>query len=201
LYCNYCRNNIPKDAVFCPKCGKKINKSTFINKANNSDKTIKNDKPPTKPVQADRINIDEIYRELKILMDKRAGLQEYQDNLWAQIKRDHVNRTNEMQNLNRKIGDCNHKINLIISKLTRYKKKPSAMKLAYDFVTSEIERNNKILEKWRNLIYDVDRGYRALIDSSGITTYDTNPSRKYADNIEKKIERYLKTQTYLSNYI
>lgn len=201
---------------YCSKCGKpagfnptnglpnKLCKSCFQKgKVDNKVKTVKspliNKKPKfeKRTFVAKTIDIESLYRKLKSSLEKRAGYQEAQENLWKFIKKTESNRSAEMERIDNEIGKNTHEINIILSELTQYKKTHKAMNLAYNYLQNEINRTKKIIEKWRETISKVEGGRSVLITSEGNTHTNTNNARNY---VKKKNDQLLKLEKW-SNHI
>ncbi len=160
-----------------------------------------NRKPFNAGVVGKRIDIESIYRQMQHELAKRKDLQEKQDALWKIIKRNHCNRSAQMDDISRGIGKCTHRLNELISDLCQYKKNHKAMNLAYRYLTGEIERINKIIQHQTNTIYEVDRGYSTLVNDSGYTHTDTSNLRRYVNLKREQVAKLQKWKEVVSRYI
>ena len=94
-------------------------------------------------------------------------MQARQDELWKFIKRTHLDRRAEMSSITRGIGECTHRINGELAKLSRCKKTHKAMNIAKNYIEEEIDRLSKISNSWEDTIRFVEQGKMRLINAGG----------------------------------
>ena len=151
-------------------------------------------------VTAKRIDVDSIYRQLKAALDRRAKLQEEHDRVWAVVQRNNVSRRAELDRISTKIGEETHKINQLVSQLCQYRKTHRAMNLAYDSIGREITRIERIVEKQKRVIREVDAGRSSLIRSNGVTHCDTTNLKSYVALKQKQLEKLRGWQNHVARY-
>lgn len=150
---------------------------------------------------ASKIDIASIYNQMRKELSERAQLQKEQDSLWSIIKRYNCNRSAQMSQITKKIGNSTHRLNQLINELCKYKKTHKAMNMAHDYIIREIERINKIINSKNKLIRDVNAGYSCLITSTGVTHTNTSDLENYIrlkreqvkklENWKRSVERYM----------
>ena len=106
----------------------------------------KTNQKPFARVIAKKIDVESIYKQMQQVLAQRKALQEKQDELWKVIKRNHCNRSSQMDSITNGIGKCTHKLNGLISNLCQYRKTHKAMGLANRYLQGEIGRINKIIQ-------------------------------------------------------
>lgn len=148
-----------------------------------------------------KIDVGSIYAKLKKALAERSRLQQRQDQLWDLIRRTHSNRSREMDKISEEIGHCTYAIDSLIGQLGHYNKTHPAMKLAYDYSDSQIQRCQKIVSKWMKTVSNVDAGRSYLISSTGKTHTDTRGSREYIKKVQRKMAFYEKNKSYFAQYI
>lgn len=146
------------------------------------------------------ININGIYSDMKETLSKRAYFQQQQDNLWATIKRYHVDRSRQMDEIDEHIGKYTHEMNKLIGELCKYKKTHKAMNLAYDYLDKEIIRIQRIIDSQNKLIYDVRMGRRGLINSNGVSHRDPSGLINYVAQKEIQMAKLKNWKSYVARY-
>ena len=149
---------------------------------------------------SNKIDINSIYNKMQNQLRIRANLQVKYDNLWDVIKRNHCDRHYEMQDLNSKIGKCTNELNKLIGQLCKYKKTHKAMNLAYSYIESEMERINRIIQHQNRVIYDVNHGYRTLINSYGHEHTNTSDLRNYVNYKMQQYNKLNNWKQYVARY-
>ncbi len=134
------------------------------------------------------INPNEAYYELKRLMERRADLYTTQRGLWKQAKKGYSVRS-EMNQITQKLSEVNHSINVIIGNLSANKGNHSCYKLAVEFLTSEIERCERQIQKWSRKIDDVETGRSRWLRADGANDNDSSFAYMYIERQREKIRR------------
>jgi len=154
-----------------------------------------------KATVAKSIDIESIYRGLKTALEKRAGYQEAQQNLWKYIKRTNADRSHEMKQISDEIGTNTHEINKILNELTQYKKTHKAMNMADRYLQSEISRIQKIIEDWKKTVRDVEAGRKILISSNGVNHTNTTGAKEYIQIKQRQLSNLQKWQNHVRHYM
>lgn len=195
---NYCVCG--KEAGISPVTGKpyKLCKECFklFSKRNNKSRTHNR-----KVVVSKKIDIESLYTRLRNGINKRLEWQERQDDLWVYIKKTNNNRIKKMKKINFEIGKSTHEINKILNELTKYKKTHNAMNMAYNYLENEISRINKIINKWKKTVNDVEAGRKLLISADGTEDTDTRTSKNYIKKKEKQLSNYKKWREHVKSYL
>ena len=145
------------------------------------------------------INVDAIYAKLKSALGNRASLQELHDKEWVIIKRG-IDRDAQLDKIDNAIGRQTHKVNKLLSELTQYRKTHRAMNLAYDYVSREITRIERIVSHWQNTIREVDAGRRGLINSHGVSHTNTTNLKNYVAKKRQQLSKLNGWKSHLSHY-
>lgn len=196
-------NNIKKEVIH------KENKKPTIKKEDPKKIIPKTPKPSdlrfkavaNKPINAPTIPINEIYSRLKNAIDTRIKWQDEMSLLWKIIKKTRENRTKDMKTITNKIGESTREIDVLLGELCKYKQKHTAMKLAYDFIVSEIIRVNKIIDKRSGYIEDINSGKYQWIKSDGTHTSDNTSELKYLAGLSKRKTFLLKWKKHIEVYL
>lgn len=146
------------------------------------------------------ININEIYSDMKETLANRVYYQSKQDDLWKTIKRYHVNKSREMDEIDDHIGNCTHKMNQLIGELCKYKKTHKAMNLAYDYLEKEIDRIQRIIDSKNRIIHDVRMGRMGLISSSGVSHTDPSNLINYVAKKNGQLMKLINWRDYVLKY-
>lgn len=173
--------------------GKKVSAGYQNNKKTNSGN--RNGACVSKP-----INVDAIYAKLKTALANRASLQAEYDREWEIIKRRRIDRTEELDRIDRAIGRQTHAVNQLLSELTQYRKTHRAMNLAYDYVSREINRIERIVAHWQNTIREVDAGRSSLISSRGVSHTNTTGLKNYVAKKRQQLAKLKGWKDHLSHY-
>ena len=152
-------------------------------------------------VRVKKIDIGAIYLQMKSVLAERAKLQKEQDELWSFIKRHKCNRSSQMAKITKSIGNSTHKLNKLINELCQYKKTHKAMNLAHDYIVSEINRINKIINYQVKLIRNVNAGYTSLIDSKGETSTDARSLESYVKMKREQVGKLEKWKRSVERYM
>jgi|SRR5690554_771782 len=177
----------------CKKCYK------LVTSKGNKKKRGTNNK--RKVVVTKRIDINSLHNRLTDAIGKRIQWQEKQDELWKYIKRTNNDRRTEMSKIDSEIGKNTYEINTILNELTKYKKTHNAMNIANNYLNSEIERTNKIIDKWENTVDDVERGNMILIKADGTEDTNTKSSIRYIKKKRRQLNNYIKWRDYVKRYL
>ena len=145
------------------------------------------------------INIDAIYAKLKTALANRVSLQALQDKEWEIVKRG-VDRDAQLDAITDAIGRQTHEVNQLLSKLTQYRKTHRAMNLAYDYVSREITRIERIVAHWQNTIREVDAGRSSLISSRGVSHTNTTNLKNYVAKKRQQLSKLNGWKSHLSHY-
>lgn len=165
-----------------------------------NDLNIKQQVKKTKPPLIKKIDTREYYSVLKDLIDKRYNFEEQHRSNWRKIKQGY-SLGREQKQLDIRIGDINHQINLLISEMIKHGfNQKSAMKLAYDFSQKEQARIEGLISTWEQKRYNVNFGGSIWIDENNIQT-DGKNVEVYMNKLDKKLERIKKNISFISKYI
>ena len=145
------------------------------------------------------INVDAIYAKLKTALANRASLQALQDKEWEIVKRG-VDRDAQLDSITDAIGRQTHAVNQLLSELTQYRKTHRAMNLAYDYVSREITRIERIVARWQTTIREVDAGRRELINSHGVSHTNTTNLKNYVAKKRQQLSKLNGWKSHLSHY-
>lgn len=146
------------------------------------------------------INVDAIYAKLKTALANRAALQAAYDREWEIVKRRRIDRTEELDRIDHAIGKQTHVVNQLLSELTQYRKTHRAMNLAYDYVSREITRIERIVAHWQNTIREVDAGRSFLINSRGVSHTNTTNLKNYVAKKRQQLSKLNGWKSHLSRY-
>ena len=146
------------------------------------------------------INVDAIYAKLKTALANRASLQALHDEEWRIIKSRHVDRNAQLEKIDNAIGGQTHRVNLLLSELTQYRKTHRAMNLAYDYVSREITRLERIVSSKQTLVRDVDCGRTGLINSHGVSHTNTTNLKNYIAKKRQQLSKLKGWKVHLSHY-
>lgn len=147
-----------------------------------------------------RIDIDSIYRKLRVAIENRMEYQRRQDELWNKIRRTHGDYSVQMDKIAKKIGQETHNINLQIAELCKYRKTHKAMNMADSYLSSEISRISKIVSSTERKISDVNRGYYGLISSRGVSHTNTYALEQYVAMKRDQMAKLKKWKQHVSQY-
>ena len=173
--------------------GKKVSAGYQNNKKVNGGK--RNGACVSKP-----INVDAIYVKLKSALENRSSLQAAQDREWDIVKSMGFDRTDELVRIDKAIGNQTHKVNLLLSELTQYRKTHRAMNLAYDYVSREITRIERIVSHWQRIIRDVDAGRSVIVTSRGVSHTNTANAKNYVAKKRQQLSKLNGWKSHLSRY-
>lgn len=160
----------------------------------------KTNQKPFARVIAKKIDVESIYKQMQQVLAQRKALQEKQDELWKVIKRNHCNRSSQMDSITNGIGKCTHKLNGLISNLCQYRKTHKAMGLANRYLQGEIGRINKIIQHQQNAVNKVERGWSVLVRDTGVTHTDTSQLRRYIKLKQEQVAKLQKWQQVVQRY-
>ena len=146
------------------------------------------------------IDINSIYAQLKSAVEHRTYWQERQDRLWATIKRTHCNGDQEMDVIDRNIGNYTHEINHLVSILSHCTKTHKAMNLASMYLSKEMIRIARIIDSKNRLIANVERGRCNLISSSGRLHCDPTNLRRYVALKQTQLAKLNAWKQHVSRY-
>ena len=146
-------------------------------------------------------SINDIYNLLKEHIGARAVLQDKKNKLWYEIKRYGYDRSEAMDYIDSKIGECTHNINIQIGKLCQFKQSHRAMNLAHDYLTKEISRMEKIINKTSNTINSVKMGRSNLINSRGYYHTDTTNLSNYLTKKRGQLVKLREWLKHVSRYL
>ncbi len=156
---------------------------------------------PFKPTTPQLIPIGSLYESLKDAINSRILWQEKQKELWVIIKRTHQNYRAEYKVIDDHIKQSTYQIDVIIGELCKHKTIHNAMKLAYDFLGSEINRLDKIIESRSELRESVRKGNSHYITDRGETVTDYHFDDEYIRSRHTRKQKLVKWQNYVKLYL
>lgn len=184
-----------------PHKNKSTGSGTTIKKTPKPQQVVYQPKPKPKP-QVQLIPIDTLYNRLRSAIETRVSWQDKQKELWVVIKRNNVNRSSEMNRIDKYIGDSTYEIDKLLGELTKHRQRHNAMKLAYNYLTNEMERVSKIYYNRKEAMQKVDRGQSRWIHSDGSISYTNDKSTyNYIEKLENRWSRLNEWRKHVENYI
>lgn len=142
-------------------------------------------------------NINTIKIELMGLKLEREKLLTIHDSEWRKVKEARrknqpIDKTEEIIEISKSIGNVTYRINKLISALANYHDHKDVMKLAIEYLDSEIERNKGILNN-RVIVRDkVRKGLTSYIYPDGTVTSNPDEDNEYINKKTEQIERLTK---------
>ena len=134
------------------------------------------------------INTADIGNQLHKHIANRARLQQKKEELFSIVKRYKCDRSSEISQITRQIGENTYAIDGLINKLIRAGgRSTKAHHMAIDYLKREIARNQRIVASRDTAVRKVQRGEWQYICSDGTVDHDVSGQMRYVANKKKKV--------------
>ena len=148
------------------------------------------------------INVDAIYSKLKSVLARLAGL-EAQYNKVSKIDDDGTIIVAQLRKLDRitdALGQKTYQVEQLLDELTKYSETHKAMNLAYDYVSREITRIERIVDMFEGYIREIEAGELSLINSHGVSHTNTTNLKNYVAKKRQQLSKLNGWKSHLSRY-